>query len=331
MALFKARNREFLRDRGTLAWNFLFPFMVIFGFALIYQGAERELFKVGVISSGNGASSAESFLETEFIKFIPVPEKALGLEKVRRHQLDMVLEEANPPRYWINESNEKGYVVERMLWGAGGGGGYDKAVLKGREIRYIDWLLPGVLAMNMMFSCLFGVGYVIVRYRKGGILRRLKAAPISAFQFLSAQVASRLILVTFVTFVLFVGSDVILDFYVVGSLFTLGLVFVVGAICLISLGLLISARTNSQELAGGLLNLATWPMMFLSGVWFSLEGANPWVVGFAKLLPLSHMIDAARTVMVDGAGLVDIMPQLVILGGMSLVFLLLGSALFRWE
>jgi ABC-type multidrug transport system permease subunit len=75
----------------------------------------------------------------------------------------------------------------------------------------------------------------------------------------------------------------------------------------------------------------TWPMMFLSGVWFSLEGANPWLVRAAQLLPLTHMIDAARAVMVDGATLLDVWPQLALLTGLSVVFMGLGSVLFRWE
>ena len=332
LALLHARNKEFLRDRGTLAWNFAFPFMVIIGLALVFSGPERDLYKVGLVQgSAPPAETIRAFLKTDYVGFVPISTLDDALEKVRRHQLDMVLDTRGEPRFWINGSNPRGYVLEKVLQGAGRGEAIHKEVLTGREIRYIDWLLPGVLAMNMMFSCLFGVGYVIVRYRKGGILRRLRVTPVRAAHFLSAQVASRLLLVLFVTIVLFVGTDLILDFYVVGSLFDLFVVFTLGGVCLISLGLLIAARTASQELAGGLLNLATWPMMFLSGVWFSLEGANPWLVRAAQLLPLTHMIDAARAVMVDGATLLDVSPQLGLLTALSFVFLGMGSALFRWE
>jgi ABC-type multidrug transport system permease subunit len=332
LALLHARNKEFLRDRGTLAWNFAFPFMVIIGLALVFSGPERDLYKVGLLrGDGPPPTAIEAFLATDYVGFVPVTALDDALEKVRRHQLDMVLDVRGEPHFWINSSNPRGYVLERVLQGAGRSEAIHKEVLTGREIRYIDWLLPGVLAMNMMFSCLFGVGYVIVRYRKGGILRRLRVTPVRAVHFLSAQVASRLLLVLFVTTVLFVGTDLILDFYVVGSLLDLFVVFALGGVCLISLGLVIAARTASQELAGGLLNLATWPMMFLSGVWFSLEGANPWLVRAAQLLPLTHMIDAARAVMVDGATLLDVWPQLALLTGLSVVFMGLGSVLFRWE
>jgi ABC-type multidrug transport system permease subunit len=344
-ALFLARNREFLRDRGTMAWNFLFPFLVIVALALVFTGSGRELYKVGLVGpagarggirdgirdSAAAPPALRAFLATRWVLFVPEDDLRAAQDKVRHHQYDMVLELVGSPRYWVNASNPKGYFLERVLWGAGAPNGFDRQVLEGREIRYVDWLLPGVLAMNIMFSCLWGVGYVIVRYRKGGILRRLKASPLTAFQFISAQIASRLILVLFVTSVLFFGMDLVLDFYRLGSLFDLFLVFMLGAVCLIALGILISSRTHSQELAGGLLNLATWPMMLLSGVWFSLEGAHPWLVALAQALPLTHLINAARRIMVDGATLAGVWPELAVVTGMTAVFLAIGSSLFRWE
>jgi len=243
-----------------------------------------------------------------------------------------VLDVRTHPKYWVNETNPKGYFLEKVLAGAAEErAGISREVLTGREIRYVDWLLPGILGMNMMFSCLFGVGYVIVRYRKGGILRRFKVVPIHAIHFITAQVASRWVLAMAITIVLFWGSVLTLDIYVVGSIWELFVVFGLGAFCLIALGLLIATRTSSEELAGGLLNFASWPMMFLSGVWFSLEGSPDWLVLLAKGLPLTPLVDAARAIMVDGATLVEVTGELTTLAGMSLVFLLLGGWLFRWE
>ena len=91
--------------------------------------------------------------------------------------------------------------------------------------------MPGMLALNAMFSCLFGVGFVIVRYRKNGVLRRLKVTPLSSFEFLAAQVVSRMILVLFTTAVVYLGTDLLLDFTMVGSWIDLLIVFVVGTFC----------------------------------------------------------------------------------------------------
>ena len=116
-----------------------------------------------------------------------------------------------------------------------------------------------------------------------------------------------------------------------GSNLTLFIVASVGAISLISMGLLVAARVTSEELAGGLLNLVTWPMMMLSGVWFSLDSASPWVRQLAKLFPLTHILDSARAVMLDGATLADVAPQLIALTAMSIVFLSVGADIFRWR
>ncbi len=100
---------------------------------------------------------------------------------------------------------------------------------------------------------------------------------------------------------------------------------------MISLGLLVACKTHSQELAGGLLNFVTWPMMFLSGVWLSLEGTNTIVQKLALVFPLTHMLTAARKITIDGLGLIDVVPELSILMVLSIVFLLISSYLFRWE
>ena len=116
-----------------------------------------------------------------------------------------------------------------------------------------------------------------------------------------------------------------------GSHLTLLLVLLTGAIAMISMGLMVAGRVTSEELAGGLLNMVTWPMMMLSGVWFSLEAASDWIRSLAAIFPLTHMLDAARAVMLDGAGLVDILPELTWLATMTLVFLLIGALTFRWH
>jgi ABC-type multidrug transport system permease subunit len=100
---------------------------------------------------------------------------------------------------------------------------------------------------------------------------------------------------------------------------------------MISLGLLIASRSRSEELTGGLLNMASWPMMILSGVWFSLEGAPPALLWFADLLPLTHLVAAARAIMTDGASLTELTYPLLMLAGMTLLCLTLAAWLFRWQ
>jgi ABC-type multidrug transport system permease subunit len=128
-----------------------------------------------------------------------------------------------------------------------------------------------------------------------------------------------------------VGCDWLIGFTMHGSYLDLFILFALGTFSIISLGLIIAARTASEELASGLLNLLSWPMMFLSGVWFSLEGLHPYVRGLAQLFPLTHLIEGARAIMIDGASLADISGQLLVLGAMSAVFLAIGAYSFRWQ
>lgn len=329
-AVLIGRNKEFLRDRGAMGWNLLFPFFVVFGMAFAFSDKRQDVFKVGVV--GDVAALPAGFGATRHLKFVPFDDAAAAQGKLRHHQLDILVQAGPPLTYWVNENSPKGYLVEKILLGADAGrlSAVRKAV-EGKPIRYVDWLVSGLLSMNMMFSALFGVGYNLVRYRKNGVLKRLKATPLRAVEFLSAQVVSRLILIMGVFAVVYHGSDFFLHFQRLGSLFDLYLIFALGSACLISLGLLVAARVTSEELAGGVLNMLSWPMMFLSGVWFSLEGAPKALRLFAGMMPLTHVIDAARAVMTEGATLPQVAPHLYVLAGMTALFLAVGAWAFRWD
>ncbi|VAW56565.1 Domain of unknown function / Efflux ABC transporter, permease protein [hydrothermal vent metagenome] len=329
VSVLKARDREFLRDKSALLWNILFPLLIILGFGFAFSGDKLDEYKVGVIQQANDPQLA--FFVTDYIQFIPisVTEQASAINKVKRHQLDLLLN-AQQKRYWINDSSPAGYLLEKVLAGTGGNE-YQKQPVHGKQIRYVDWLIPGVLGMNMMFSALFGVGYVVVRYRKNGVLKRLKATPLSALEFLTAQIVSRLWLIMTITTVVYIGCNALIGFAMIGSYLNLFLVYLLGAISMISMSMIVAARVKSEEMAGGMLNLLSWPMMFLSGVWFSLEGLHPWVQKLALVFPLTHITQAARGIMLDGAGFMVIWPNLAVLFVMSIIFLLLGVLMFRWE
>ena len=332
-AIFRARNLEFVRDRGTMAWNLILPVMLMFGLSFIFS-ADRPVYVVGVLQSAAEIDvGVHPFLQTRYIDFVVINDEETGFSRIARHQLDLLVQFEGPQQYWINPDSRKGYFVELALLESGSGQGTTlvKAQIEGDAIRYVDWVLPGILGMNMMFSSLFGVGYVVVRYRKNGFLKRLRATPLRSLEFVIAQVASRLALIVMITSFLFFGTRFFLDTRMDGSYLTLLIVLIVGAICLISLGLMISARVTSEELAGGFLNMVTWPMMMLSGVWFSLESASEWVRRISDIFPLTHVLDAARAVMIDGAGFVEIAPQLTTLVIMSALFLSFGALAFRWH
>jgi len=340
--MFAARNREFFRDRAAFGWNFLFPFLLVAGFAIIFGGKEYREYTVGVFPVAEAQPSVEildipdGFRQMQYIRFVGFKNEKQALDKLQLHKIDMVLRTGGQTyRYWVNESSPRGDILEKVFHGTLMPDTVkqlaSKGSIQGFTPRYIDWFFPGILAMNMMFSALWGVGYVVVRYRKNGVLKRLKATPLTAFEYLSAQMLSRIFLLMFTLTVVWFGCDLVFSFQNQGSFLDIFVVFFIGSLSLTSLGLVIAARGTSEEFATGLLNFITWPMMFLSEVWFSLEGAPGWVQSVAQVFPLTHLLKAVRKIMNEGVGLMDVGFEMMIMMTMGLVCLAAGAYLFRWN
>lgn len=329
LALTRVRNLEFLRDISSLGWNVFLPIVLVFGLSMVFSGEGKPLYKVAVATEAQTLTDQlHPFLATRFIDFFAVSDADEYMDKVRHHKIDMLID-LKSNRYWVNESSPKGYTLERML--AAESHDLQRSTVTGDEIRYVDWLVPGILGMNMMFSCLFGVGYVIVRYRKNGYLKRLNATPLTAFEFISAQVLSRLILIMAITTAIFLGTEWALGLRMEGNHLSLFVFALLGCVAMISLGLMVSARVTSEELAGGLLNALSWPMMVLSGVWFSMEGTSEWLQLAAEAFPMTHFLVGVRAIMLDGAGLGDLLYPMAMLAGMSVLFMLIGAGWFKWR
>ncbi|HUW42058.1 MAG TPA: ABC transporter permease [Rectinemataceae bacterium] len=342
-AVFVARNLEFFRDRSTLIFNLAFPIILILGFAYAFPSGGGTTFKVGVVGGMPAAGSAEDipFLHFQHLQFLPYAGLATPLDRLAHDQIDMVID-FSKKEYYVNEASSNGYVLEKMFAagdssggsftaGAGSTGVFSQKTVSGTPIRYVDWLVPGVLGINILLGSLSGVGFVIVRYRRNGVLKRFKATPLSAFQFVSAQVLSRFFIVAFLSTVIFAGTDSVLHFRMAGSWALLALVNALAILCMISLGLVFSSRIKSEEAAGGIMNLITWPMMILSGVFFSLEGTPHAMQLASRAFPITYYIEASRAIMLDGAGLAKIAGDLGVLAAMTLAFLAAAAALFKWE
>ncbi len=330
IAIISARTKEFYRDKASLGWNFIFPFFIIFAFSFIFSKDKKDLFQVAIIGPVKNVSTHE-FFKLKNLALHEMSQKQ-ALEKTRKHKIDLSIDVTDPTHleYWVNSTSKNGYILEKLLINMTSTP-VTQRVIKEREISYLDWVFPGILAMNLMFNCLWGVGYIIVKYRQNGFLKRLKATPLKAYQYLLGQVFSRYIVAFGVTIIVFLGSKLMIDFSMKGSYFDLVVVYTVGITCLISFGLIVSARTTSKEFADGVLNIISWPMMMLSGVWFSLEGAHPGIILFSKAIPLTHLVDATRAIMIEGKTLVDVWPSVAIMLVSSAILITLTSILFKWS
>jgi ABC-type multidrug transport system permease subunit len=135
----------------------------------------------------------------------------------------------------------------------------------------------------------------------------------------------------FTLVIVWTGCNLFFSFTVAGSYLDLFIVFFLGSLSLTALGLVLASRGTSEEFTTGILNFISWPMMFLSEVWFSLEGAPQWVKQVAQIFPLTHILKAVREIMHDGAGLRDVGLEIVILSIMTLALLTLGASMFSWN
>lgn len=325
--LFLARNREFYRDKGSLSWSLLFPFILIFGLHVALSD-DDSLYKVGLLPGVTPTTTAV-LGQIPNLQLVSVANTGIGATRLKQQTLDLLVGPGTPPRYWINTAAPGSWFLETALRQQGQP--FERIAISGQATSRIAWLVPGVLAMSLMFSCLYGVGYVITRYRSLGVLKRLRATPITAVDFLAAQLASRLLISVSTISVVFLCSWWLFGFPVHGSLLLLLLVAIAGALSMIAISVLIAARIDSLELMNGVLNLLSWPMMLLAGLWFPLDDAPRWVQVLSQLVPLTHVVDAARAIVLEGAGLATIWPALVLLLGFSAALIALAARLFRWQ
>lgn len=324
-AIFIARNLEFFRDRATLIWNIAIPVFLIFGFAFAFNGSSA-VYKVGIL--GERPANVE-FLDYKYIQFLPYSDAGEAMKKLSHHQIDMVLD-FKTRDYIINKESQNGYLLEKILL-SDKTAKFTKKTVTGAVIRYIDWFVPGVLGMNIMFGCIMGVGYVIVRYRQNGVLKRFKATPMHAIEFIGAQILSRFFIVMLMSSVIYAGTNFFLHFQMNGSYPLLVLVAALSILCHISLGLLFATRFKSEEVAGGMMNFVTFPMMLLSGIFFSLEGTPKALQTVSRIFPTTHFTEAARKIMLDGAGFSGVLENIVVLTVMTAVFLFASALIFKWE
>lgn len=328
LSIFIARNKEFYRDSGALAWTLLFPTLIIIAFSFMFKFEGNGLYKAGYLMPKNP-------ILIPFVEYIGFTTQDEGIEKLKHHQIDLFIDANQDPfQYWVNTSSPKSLITEDLLEAAhlepAEGDFITRKEVASKNLSYIDWLFPGLIAINVMWMALWGVGWVIVRQRKLGVLKRFKASPLTPLEYLLAQMVSRLIILVFVGIFIFSFAHLIHPFETKGSYLDLMIIYIVGCFSLSSIGLIIASRMSSDEMANGLLNLLSFPMMFLSEVWFSLEGSPYWVKVLSKLMPLWHMSDGMRKIMLEGATLFELRESLFILFIISFTFTSIGAISFKW-
>jgi ABC-2 type transport system permease protein len=335
-AIIHARNLEFIRDKAALSWNILFPLLLIAGIYFGFGDVSKYSFKVGVI--GQSTDLKEELItlpiaDLEYIKLLNIETEAQGIKILNRFGIDMLIDPVHK-QYWFNQHSKEGYFLDKLVQRSVAGNLlYSRTDLDNIPVRYADWVWIGILIINIMYGCLYGIGYVIVRYRKNGHLKRLQVTPITVTQFLIAQVVSRVGIVLVSSSLVTLGCYFLLKPMLATEVdfLSLGLVFLLGTLSYISLALLLCSRVTSEELSRGLIELVSWPMLICSGALFSLEGTHPWLQKFSYFLPSTHFIDASRQIALYGATFSDVLPNIIFLAGSTVIFFVIGISVFKWQ
>ncbi len=336
-ALTLARFRLTMREPEMVFWVFVFPILMALALGIAFQARGDEPVPVAVRDAPGAGPVLAALARSGDIEGFTAPEGE-ELALLRDGRAHLVVVPGSPPTYRYDpvrpESRLTRLLVDQALADEAG---HDPApTVRTEEVatpgsRYIDWLVPGLLGMNIMGSGMWGLGFGIVVARSRKLLKRMIATPMRRSHFLASLVISRLAflglemlaLLGFAWWVFGVGNE--------GGLAALVAVALIGALAFGGIGLLTACRARTIEGVSGIMNVVMVPMWVCSGVFFAVtnfpEAAQP----FIRVLPLTAMIDALRGVMLNGDGLAGIGSELGILAGWGAVSFVVALRVFRWQ
>ena len=332
-----ARFREFLREPEAVFWVFAFPVIMSCALGLAFRSRGHEPVIAGVADQA-GADAIVAALEQrgEFtVRRIPPGE----IERaVRDGRAPVVVIPGDPPSYMFDEARAESQVARLAVDAAlqRAAGRVDAFVPVPKPVsavgsRYIDWLVPGLLGMNIMSTGLWGVGFSIVQARTKKLLKRLVATPMSKAHYLLANILSRLLYLALETIVIMGFAWLVFDVQIYGSLWALGTLALFGALAFGGLGLLLASRARTIEAVSGLMNLVMLPMWVLSGIFFASTNFPDATQPFIHALPLTALIDGLRGVVNEGRSLAELLPELGVMTVWGTASFALALKLFRWQ
>ncbi|HQY31449.1 MAG TPA: ABC transporter permease, partial [Thermomicrobiales bacterium] len=199
------------------------------------------------------------------------------------------------------------------------------------NISYIDFFVPGILAMALMNSGIIGLSTTFVTYREKGILRRIKVTPFSLTQFISARIVTALIIAVLQSVILLASGKILFGMTIRGNPLLILLTIIIGGLAFLSIGFAISGIARNTETAASYANLITFPMLFLSGVFFPIDSLPAWLQGITRLLPLRYLVDALREPIMRGKGISDSWISLLVLIGIAIVSMAIAVRFFKWD
>jgi ABC-2 type transport system permease protein len=331
------RFREFFREPEAVFWVFAFPVLMTCALGIAFRSRGSEPVIVGVVQSA-GSDAVTAVLE-QAGGFTVRPIAPNDLERaVRDGRAPVVVEPGTPPTYHYDEARAESQAarlaLDAALQRAAGRSDAFSAVQQPVATvgsRYIDWLVPGLLGMNIMGTGMWSVSFSIVTARMRKLLKRLVATPMSRTHYLASHVLNRLVFLVLESAILIAFAWGVFGVEVHGSLVSVTAVAVVGALCFGAIALLVSSRVRTIEAVSGFLNLVMVPMWIFSGVFFASSNFPDVMQPFIQALPLTALNNALRAIVNEGAPLLSQWRELAILSGWGGVSFLAALRLFRWS
>ncbi len=364
--LFVMHAKTLMREPGVLFWGIVFPLLMALGLGLAFTQKLDTVHKVAVINTraagiSDSTNRLEAFLRNRTVKIkdsltnkdeykITLEDKKLGnntyiFEKtdqnaatrmLKRGEINLIIEEKNDNMEFhfdpVSSEAHLTYLnLSRIINDQKFVANNESVVpltLKGT--RYIDFFIPGLIAMGLMMSSIWGLGYGIIETRSKKLLRRMIATPMKKSYFLISLISVRSIMNFLEAGLLFLFSYLVFDITIQGSIAALLLIFIAGNASFAGVAILTSSRTGNPEVGNGLINAISTPMIVLSGIFFSYHHFPDWAIGFIKILPLTLLADGIRSIFIEGAGLPDIVIPFFALLIIGIICFYIGLKFFRW-
>ncbi len=336
--LILANLKSYLREPEAIFWTYGFPLLMIVGLGLAFnrQGPQKVVFDV---VEGPAASRVGRALEGNERFTVVVNDREQALLRLKRNRTPLVvsIDEAGGYRYHFDPTNAEGAAARAAVDDALQRAAGRKDAVEAQDARvtapgarYVDWLVPGLIGMNLMGGGLWGVGFVLVDMRVKNLLKRLLGTPMRRSHFLLAIVGGRVVFFIPEAFFLLLSAWLIFKIPIAGHPLTVLIVAFAGAVSFAGLGLLVSSRARRIETVSGLMNFVMMPMWLCSGIFFSSDRFPAFMQPFIRALPLTQLIDSLRAVILEGQSLTAQAVPLTILGAWAAVSYGLALRWFRW-